>query len=358
MNDNKPLYERINIFLGIFASLCTITGISIWGLIALKNENTKSTNQTLESSYTIENTEEIESFSVIENSTLHSIKESGLKNNTANLPYETDNVETPSETDNVKNETLPINTTASNESPTQIQTSDSSLTVGWIQDENSNWKWILEDGDFFRNGFLSDNGNEYYFSDGIMVTGWCKIHDLWFYFDESGAMQKHKWIGRYYLSDNGTMCFNCVLTIDGITYFFNEEGIGVPQNNNIPFPTYDVQEDNANDDKILSTLFFSDDCNIEIEDGEFYLEGYVLSDYCINNITYIYYTPNLYYHTPYNGYIHDLEDKNIFYIDELDEIINSLDYDGKSKFEGDYTLTIIVEDDIGNRISKTIEWYY
>ena len=38
-----------------------------------------------------------------------------------------------------------------------------------------------------------------------MLTGWQLIDDLWYYFDEPGAMVSSRWIGNYYVQADGSM---------------------------------------------------------------------------------------------------------------------------------------------------------
>ncbi|MBR1539893.1 MAG: hypothetical protein IJ629_01730 [Clostridia bacterium] len=82
------------------------------------------------------------------------------------------------------------------------------LEDGWhlIEDGNQrNW-YYFKKGCGLNNWQLIDN-IWYYFDKGIMVKGWRKINNVWYFFNWSGEM-----------------CSNTVLTIDGKTYGFDENG--------------------------------------------------------------------------------------------------------------------------------------
>lgn len=116
----------------------------------------------------------------------------------------------------------------------------------WIQC-GSFWKYQLEDGSYFKDGWKYINGKYYYFRDSVMVTGWLYDNDQWYfldslngdmksgwqmidgtwrYFGESGDL-KYGWLqigdNWYYLSDeNGSMAVGLV-EIKRMKYFFDPE---------------------------------------------------------------------------------------------------------------------------------------
>lgn len=97
-----------------------------------------------------------------------------------------------------------------------------------------NHGWAKENGDWFyykngvkMTGWIYTNNNWYYLDDGgVMKTGWLADHDVWYYLDSSGEM-KTGWImsgnSWYYLAQNGVMKTGWVK--DGRHwYFLNETG--------------------------------------------------------------------------------------------------------------------------------------
>lgn len=193
----------------------------------------------------------------------------------------------------------------------------------------------------FLQGFLQVDGKEYYINNEIMVIGWFEINGEWFCFDETGAMKKKTWVGQYYLKEDGDMCVNCHMTIDGIAYNFDENGIGVKE------------------DKI-SNLSFTDELSISIDDDRFYPNGYVESDFPIESITYSYVTPNLYYDIPYQGFVDVslLDDPYSYDFSNLTEEINNLAFDCVYEYDGGYILDITVSDCSQKAVYGNLYWEY
>jgi len=96
---------------------------------------------------------------------------------------------------------------------------------GWVKD-NSRW-YFYENGNK-RIGWLQDKGKWYYLHEitGVMVTGWYKVADNWYFFDKHGVMQvgwmrsSGKW---YYLDERGKMATG-EREVHGIKYTFNNNG--------------------------------------------------------------------------------------------------------------------------------------
>ena len=57
-----------------------------------------------------------------------------------------------------------------------------------------------------------------------MVTGWQKINDKDYYFNESGAMVKNTWVGNYYLQEDGCMATNTWIG----NYYVDSNGLWTP----------------------------------------------------------------------------------------------------------------------------------
>ncbi len=78
--------------------------------------------------------------------------------------------------------------------------------AGTWQLDSVGWWYQTDGGSYLQDTFFTDvDGNTYYFTGrGYMVTGWKQIKNEWYYFDESGAMQKDTIIdGIYYVDANG-----------------------------------------------------------------------------------------------------------------------------------------------------------
>jgi hypothetical protein len=127
---------------------------------------------------------------------------------------------------------------------------DGLMRTGWYNLPNSSiWYYFKEDGSAVIGDWVKVNGTWYYMdSAGYMVTGWQKINETWYYFMDYGGL-KTGWIQRgvkwyyvtpggvyktgwqlsggrwYYLQMDGTMAAECTLTIGGVTYSFDMNGI-------------------------------------------------------------------------------------------------------------------------------------
>lgn len=79
---------------------------------------------------------------------------------------------------------------------------------GWFSlDEEQTWYYAHSDGKL-QLGFADIGNSRYYFeADGKMVTGWLQLGNDWYYFNESGAM-----------------AVSTSLTIEGVSYQFDETG--------------------------------------------------------------------------------------------------------------------------------------
>ncbi len=98
------------------------------------------------------------------------------------------------------------------------------------QEIDGNWYYFDESG-VMQTGLRQIENRWYYYHEqnGIMMTGWQLINNIWYYFDNSGVMQTG-WVGSdaawYYLNpENGQMYANTQITVDGITYQADENGV-------------------------------------------------------------------------------------------------------------------------------------
>ena len=91
----------------------------------------------------------------------------------------------------------------------------------WKQ-TNGKWLYQHKDGTYTKNDFETIEGHTYYFDEnGYMVTGWKKINNKDYFFNDSGFMVKDTWQGAYYLGSDGVMLTN-TFTKDG--YYVGSDG--------------------------------------------------------------------------------------------------------------------------------------
>ena len=96
--------------------------------------------------------------------------------------------------------------------------------AGWIQ-TNGKWLYQHKDGTYTKNDFETIEGQTYYFDEnGYMVTGWQKINNKDYFFNASGFMVKDTWQGAYYLGKDGVMLTKA-FTPDG--YYVGSDGVYV-----------------------------------------------------------------------------------------------------------------------------------
>ena len=128
--------------------------------------------------------------------------------------------------------------------------SDGIMQTGWYQLPNSGiWYYFTSSGAAVIDDWQKVGDKWYYFDEaGYMVTGWHEIDGTWYYFYDNGAL-KTGWLMRsskwYYLNDNGvmqtgwllddgkwyylqidgSMAVDCTLTIGGVEYSFDPNGV-------------------------------------------------------------------------------------------------------------------------------------
>lgn len=407
MDGEKGFFGKVCAFISLIAGICAIIGFSFLGDFTFADLKKVFANEATESSQEYKNTEvssdvetkvpstDKETISEIETT---SEAETILRAETT-LESETNNL--PSKGNSEEEKKTPIQTQQPTESNRPIEpTYSPTYTPGWVQDKTGNWKWRLEDGSFLGNGILLDNGNTYYFVNGLMVTGWkqisgdwyyfndsgsmqkkvwvedyylqndgkmaigwLEIEPDWYYFDESGIMQKNTWVDNYYLRSDGIMLKNTEATIDNIAYKFDNNGLATRADNpNNDLPTSgalsddESDSDNKDEDRKDSTLSFSDNFGITRTDAEsIRLEGTIVSNYVITLITYEVYTPDGEY---YCDDIYVEEDKSYsFYLVKLNNILNDIIFEREQEYLGGYDIFIAATDSSGATVSKSILWY-
>ena len=127
---------------------------------------------------------------------------------------------------------------------------DGLMQTGWYNLPSSDiWYYFDKNGMAVIGNWAKVDGKWYYFDDaGYMVTGWKKIDETWYYFYDSGAL-KTGWLQRdgkwyyltgdgvmkrgwlfsggkwYYLQIDGSMAVNCTISVDGVEYSFDYNGV-------------------------------------------------------------------------------------------------------------------------------------
>lgn len=116
------------------------------------------------------------------------------------------------------------------------------------------WHWDGQNRYYYkkgkpRTGWFCESGADYYFKeDGSVTTGWAQINGYWRYFSETGIMRTG-WVqteqGWHYMRSNGaavcglfqidgkqyyfneeyTLLTNCAVTVDGVLYEINADGV-------------------------------------------------------------------------------------------------------------------------------------
>ena len=159
--------------------------------------------------------------------------------------------------------------------------SDGIMQTGWYQLPNSGiWYYFTSSGAAVINDWQKVGDKWYYFDEaGYMVTGWHEIDGTWYYFYDNGAL-KTGWLMRsskwYYLNDNGvmqtgwllddgkwyylqidgSMAVDCTLTIGGVEYSFDPNGVwwvsGEATEEEIEAVTPDTPENAADMDELES----------------------------------------------------------------------------------------------------------
>ena len=141
------------------------------------------------------------------------------------------------------------------------------------------WEWIdeawyyLTSSGAMQTGWLHTGSQWYYLSSGgSMVTGWQIIDGTYYYFKSSGTMAANEWCSGYWLGEDGAWTYtpekaewyqtisgiwwygdgsgwyakDGEVTIDGITYTFNEYGyLKAPANTKRIFLSPSNQDDNT-----------------------------------------------------------------------------------------------------------------
>ena len=109
--------------------------------------------------------------------------------------------------------------------PTPSEGSDKPLSH-WELDEKG-WQYIENTGSPVKDTWFSIDGNSYFFDeDGYMKTGWIEQSDTWYYLDYAGERETG-WLEdqgkHYYLDDDGAMVTGWY-TIEGTKYHFDDSG--------------------------------------------------------------------------------------------------------------------------------------
>ena len=128
------------------------------------------------------------------------------------------------------------------------------IKAGWMQDADGTWYyftnpnakpatgWVKSGGKWYwmqpeKNGamatstWITDQGKRYYVNaSGVMVKGWFKLSDGWYYANKSGAQQMNGWVKSgskwYWLQgdEQGLMAANQWITDQGKQYYLTGSG--------------------------------------------------------------------------------------------------------------------------------------
>lgn len=115
----------------------------------------------------------------------------------------------------------------------------------WIKDGDA-WSYELGDGTTPKNRLCIIDGETYLFDhNGHMYKGWFQMEGKDYFFSSDGIMQKNRWVGEYYVDENGvwipdawkqkngkwyyrygdgTYPFSTLKEISGETYYFDAAG--------------------------------------------------------------------------------------------------------------------------------------
>ena len=97
---------------------------------------------------------------------------------------------------------------------------------GWIQNSDSTWSYY-EDGKAVTNHWIKNNGMYYCNNDGIMVTGWFKVYETWYYFNSDGNVADQGWVkdgeSWYYVDKGGAMVTGWI-KVNHKWYYLKESG--------------------------------------------------------------------------------------------------------------------------------------
>ncbi|MDO4292226.1 MAG: GH25 family lysozyme [Eubacteriales bacterium] len=106
---------------------------------------------------------------------------------------------------------------------------DGAMSYGFYADPTAGTRYFKEDGSMASNELLTINGKKYYFdASGVMNVGMVNIGGATWLFGADGSMQ-YGWYtdasGMRYFQADGTMAVNTTLTIDGVLYTFDANGL-------------------------------------------------------------------------------------------------------------------------------------
>lgn len=109
--------------------------------------------------------------------------------------------------------------------------SDGKMATGW-QNLDGSWYFFNSSG-YRQAGWLNDGNQTYYLnSGGKMLTGWQQLDNSWYRFNSSGQRQSGMvtldGVNYYLDSTSGVMAAGTTMTIDGIQYQIDDNGVCTP----------------------------------------------------------------------------------------------------------------------------------
>lgn len=106
---------------------------------------------------------------------------------------------------------------------------DGAMSYGFYSDPAAGTRYFKTDGSMAANEFVDVNKQRYFFdATGVMSTGMVNLGGLTYLFGADGTMQ-YGWYtdasGMRYFQADGTMAANTTLTVDGVLYTFDANGL-------------------------------------------------------------------------------------------------------------------------------------
>lgn len=103
------------------------------------------------------------------------------------------------------------------------------MQTGWQQIDGK-WYYMVSSG-AMQTGWTNVNEVWYWLgADGAMRTGWKIINGVWYYLNPDGSMNKG-WLNVdgtwYWMNESGAMASGTTVSINGMDYTFNEDGVWI-----------------------------------------------------------------------------------------------------------------------------------
>lgn len=105
-----------------------------------------------------------------------------------------------------------------------LSTMSITALADWQQSGNT---WKYNNGGKYLTGWWKIGDSQYYFDQNeTMITGWKFLNGAWYFFNADGSMAHDQWIGNYYVGSNGIMATNTWVG----NYYVGSDGAWIPEN--------------------------------------------------------------------------------------------------------------------------------